>query len=405
MSSREVRKKQRTVTDARLHFALPHVEGFRHWLASQGYTVGTINGLVRLLGHWTDWVHVAGFTIATIHAGYDASAKVFKGKLATEVWLRAGALFIQYLQGLGLIPLPPRPPSPTEVWPVLGLFRDWMRSHRGVTESTLDIYQHTIVALLETLGSDAQAYTAEAIRKFVLERARPYGRSHAKLLGTATRAFLRYLAVTGQCPAGREYAVPGFTAWQLKPVPDFLGQEDIERLLAVCEGEDRLRDKAIILLLARLGLRVSEVADLEFSHIDWENGRIAISGKSRRASFLPLPQEVGDGLIAYIERARPRVATPRVFLRDWAPHRPMPGGSLTSIVWRALKRAGIESPRRGAHILRHSAATAMLRHGVSLSGVSAVLRHRSLRMTLHYAKVDFTLLSEIAQPWAGRPVC
>ncbi len=403
--SEKVRKKQRTVTDSRLHFALPHVEGFRHWLASQGYTVGTIDGLVRLLGHWTDWVHAAGFTVDTIHAGYDASAKVFKGKRATEVWLRAGALFIDYLQGQEVIQLRPQPASPTEVWPVLGVFRDWMRSQRGVAESTLDVYQHIIVVLLETLGADAQAYTAEAIRDFVLKRARPHGHSHAKLVATATRAFLRYLAVTGQCPTGREYAVPGFTGWQLKPAPDFLGQEDIERLLAVCEGENRLRDRAVILLLARLGLRASEVADLEFSHIDWKNGRIAISGKSRRASFLPLSQEVGDAIMAYIERARPRVAKPRVFLRDWAPHKPMPGGSITSLVSRTLKRARIESPHQGAHILRHSAATAMLRHGVSLSGVSAVLRHRSLRMTLHYAKVDFALLSEIAQPWVGRPAC
>jgi integrase len=403
--SEKARKKQLSVTDSRLHFALLHVKGFRHWLDSQGYTAGTIDGLVRLLGHWTDWIHAAGFTLDTIHAGYDAAAKVFKGKRATEVWIRAGALFIHYLQGQGVIPLRPRPASPTEVWPVLGMFRDWMRSHRGVAESTLDVYQRTILALLEVLGADAQAYTAHAIRGFVLERARPHGHSRAKLVATATRVFLRYLAVTGQCPVGREYAVPGFTGWQLKSAPDFLGQEEIERLLAVCEGENRLRDRAVILLLVRLGLRASEVANLEFGHIDWENGRIVISGKSRRASFLPLPQEVGDALIAYIKRARPRAATPRVFLRDWAPHRPMRSGSLTSLVCRALKRARVESPRQGTHILRHSAATAMLRHGVSLSGVSAVLRHRSLRMTLHYAKVDFALLSEIAQPWAGRPTC
>jgi len=360
---------------------------------------------VRRLGHWTDWVYAAGFSVHTAHVGYEAAAKVFKGKRLPEARLRAGALFIHYLEAQGEIPHRPETASPTEVWPVLRAFRDWMRSHRGVTESTLDVYQRTIVALLQTLGADTRAYTAQSIRNFVLERARPHGHQHAKLVATAVRAFLRYLAVTGQCPAEREYAVPCFTGWQLKSPPDCLGQEDIERLLAACEGESRLRDRAVILLLARLGLRASEVANLEFSHIDWKNGRIAISGKSRRASFLPLPQEVGDALIAYIERARPRVAKPRVFLRDWAPHKPMPGGSITSLVSRTLKRARIESPHQGAHILRHSAATAMLRHGVSLSGVSAVLRHRSLRMTLHYAKVDFALLSEIAQPWAGRPAC
>ena len=106
--SEEAQKKQRTVTESRLHFALPHAAGFRHWLESQGYTAGTINGLIRLLGHWTDWVHGAGFTLDTIHAGYDGSAKVFKGKLATEVWLRAGALFIQYLEERGAILLRPQ---------------------------------------------------------------------------------------------------------------------------------------------------------------------------------------------------------------------------------------------------------------------------------------------------------
>jgi site-specific recombinase XerD len=403
--SEEVRKKRRTVTDSRLHFALPHIDGFRRWLTSQGYTAGTITELVRRLGHWTDWVYRAGFSVHTAHAGYEAAAKVFKGKRLPEARLRAGALFVHYLEAQGEIPNRPETVSPPGVWLVLKAFRDWMRSHRGVTESTLDVYQRTIVALLQTLGADTQAYTAQSIRNFVLERARPHGHQHAKLVATAVRAFLRYLAVTGQCPAEREYAVPRFTGWQLKSPPDCLGQEDIERLLAACEGESRLRDRAVILLLARLGLRASEVAHLEFSHIDWENGRIAISGKSRRASFLPLPQEVGDALIAYIGRMRPRVATPRVFLRDWAPHKPMPGGSITSLVWRVLRRAGVDSPHQGAHILRHSAATAMLRHGVSLSGVSAVLRHRSLRMTLHYAKVDFALLSEVAQPWAGRPTC
>jgi integrase/recombinase XerD len=225
-----------------------------------------------------------------------------------------------------------------------------MRSHRGVAESTLDVYQRTILALLEVLGADAQSYTAHAIRDFVFERARPHGHSRAKLVATATRAFLRYLAVTGQCPAGREYAVPGFTGWQLKSAPDFLGQEDIERLLAVCEGENRLRDRAVILLLVRLGLRASEVADLEFGHIDWENGRIVISGKSRRASFLPLPQEVGDALIAYIKRARPRVATPRVFLRDWAPPQAHAERFLNKPrVPRVEARQGREPPSRRPH--------------------------------------------------------
>jgi integrase len=159
------------------------------------------------------------------------------------------------------------------------------------------------------------------------------------------------------------------------------------------------------LLLVRLGLRASEVANLDLRHVDWGNGRLAVSGKSRRAEWLPLTQEIGDALIAYIERGRPRVGTPRLFITNQVPIRPITRGAVKGIVRRTLTRAGVKSAHQGAHILRHSAATQMLRHGVSLAGVGAVLRHRDPTMTMHYAKVDLALLSEVAQPWAGRPAC
>lgn len=166
-----------------------------------------------------------------------------------------------------------------------------------------------------------------------------------------------------------------------------------------------MRDRAIILLLARLGLRASEVANLKLTDIDWKNGRLAVAGKSRREEWLPLTQEVGDAIITYVEQARPRLPTSRLFLTDLAPVRPLTRIAVKCIVRRTLRRAGIKSDHQGAHVLRHSAATAMLRQGVSLTGVGTVLRHRSPAMTMHYAKVDFGLLSEIAQPWVGRLPC
>ena len=341
----------------------------------------------------------------TILAGFDASTVVFKGSRTGNAALNAGALFIRHLQDRALVPRPRASAPPAEVWPILGGFRAWMRSHRGIAESSLDTYQTILVDLLQALGDDAQAYTPQAIRAFVLERARPHGLARTKSVAVATRAFLQFLVATGRCSAGREYAVPGFAGWQLTSVPDFLGPEEIERVIAACADESRLRDRAVILLLARLGLRASEAANIEFGHIDWRNGRIAVAGKMRREEWLPLTQEVGDAVIAYIERARPRVTTPRLFITDLVPIRPMTRVAVKGIVRRALIRAGVKSAHQGAHILRHSAATAMLRHGVSLAGVGAVLRHRSLTMTMHYAKVDFALLSEIAQPWAGRPAC
>jgi integrase/recombinase XerD len=303
--------------------------------------------------------------------------------------------------------LPPIVPQarPEEVWPVLAAFRNWMREQRGVADSTLDTYQWTLTDLLAALGDDPAAYTAAAIRGFVLHRASPHGRGRAQCIAVATRAFLRYLVAQGQLPAGRDHAVPRFASWQLATIPRFLSDLDVARVLAACDGKDRLRDRAVILLLARLGLRASEVAHLSFEHVDWANGHLTIIGKMRREERMPLTQEVGDAVIAYIEQARPRVATTSVFLTDIAPVVPLSRIAVKCIVRRALNRAGVDSPYRGAHVLRHSAATAMLRHGVSLAGVGAVLRHRSPSMTALYAKVDITLLSEIAQPWAGRLPC
>lgn len=400
------RNRRRLITNARLHFALPYFNSFREWLRFRKYTEGTINGFIVQFGHWAEWVHKAGFGIDTIHAGHAASIVALKKGPYGALRLRTGYFFVIFLEEQGLITPLPKSPSPTETWPILGEFREWMRQHRGVLDSSLDTYQIILLDLMRSLGDDPKAYTSQALRDFVLERVGQHRLTSARATVNAMRSFLRFLIAIGQCPVGRDYAIPSFASWQLASVPHFLDEGQIEQILAACDGEKRLRDRSVILLLTRLGLRGGEVANLEFNQIDWVNGRIAIvGGKSRRAEWLPLPQEVGEALLAYFERARPRLATSRVFVTAQNPMRPMSRVAVNCLVQAALERAGIKSARRGSHILRHSAATAMLRHGVSLAGVGAVLRHRSLSMTMQYAKVDFTLLREIAQPWAGRQSC
>ncbi len=400
------RNTPRYLTLSRLHFARPHFESFVRWLEARNYTKTTMSMLTIYFGHWTEWLHGAGYDLGTIHSGYAASVPAFKAKPKDYMRLRSGALFVLFLEEQCIVDPLPKPLSPSERWPILGEFRDWMRRNRGVMDSSLDTYQNILVLLMHALGDAPEAYSAHAIRKFVLGRAGVHGIAHARMTVTATRAFLRFLIATGRCPTGRDQAIPNFAGWQLAPVPDFLSDRDMERIVAACEGEARLRDRAVILFLVRLGLRASEVANLEFDHIDWRNGRIAIrGGKSRREEWLPLPQEVGESLLAYLERARPALATPRVFVTAQNPMRPMSRVAVNFLVQAALERAGIQSGRRGSHLLRHSAATAMLRHGVSLADVGAVLRHRSLSTTMQYAKVDFDLLREIAQPWAGEAAC
>ena len=387
--------------------AAEHVDGFADWLHRRGYKSVSIVAIFRSLAGWTDWMQSAGFTVHDCPAGLaactaelQAGGRVRYRRGPNNHSLTAAALFIRFLQECGVLPPPAIPASATDLWPLIREFRSWMRQHRGLTETTQDVYQPIIIELLTALGGDPCLYSAEALRGFALERARRYGLHRAKTVVVAVRAFLRFLGATQQCTPGMQYAIPGFASWQLSTVPRFLAADDVERVIASCPAfGNGPRDRAVLLLLARLGLRAGEVAQLRFADIDWAQGLLTVSGKARRQETLPLPQEVGEALLHYLRQSRPPLRTPGVFTTVVAPVRPLTRAAVTHIVRAALRRAGIKAPINGAHVLRHSAATTMLRQGASLAGIGAVLRHRSPRTTAHYAKVDFGLLSEIAQPW------
>jgi site-specific recombinase XerD len=384
-----------------------HVDDFADWLHRGGYKPASIDSILRSLAGWADWMQWAGFTVPDCLDGVTACATELQAgpraryrRGPNKHSLTSAALFIRFLREQGVLPPPATPASPIDLWPVIREFRSWMRQHRGLTDTTLDVYQPIITELLTALGGDPHRYTAEALRDFTLERARRHGLWRAKTVVVAVRSFLRFLGATGQCPPGMQHAIPGFASWQLSSVPRFLAAEDVERVIGSCPADGNgPRDKAVLLLLARLGLRAGEVARLRFADIDWAQGLLTVSGKTRRQEKLPLPQEVGDALLHYLRQSRPPLRTPEVFTTVLAPVRPLTRAAVTHIVRAALRRAGIKAPINGAHVLRHSAATTMLRHGASLAGIGAVLRHRSPRTTAHYAKVDFGLLSEIAQPW------
>jgi site-specific recombinase XerD len=214
--------------------------------------------------------------------------------------------------------------------------------------------------------------------------------------------FLRFLAISGLCAPDLVAAVPRIARWRLASLPRYIDAADIAPLMATCDPTCAAgaRDRAIMLLLARLGLRAGDVRELLVADIDWSQGRLRLMGKGRCESWLPLPQEVGDAVWHYLEPLRPRIDDEHVFLRVHAPFGPLPSsGPISKLVRRAIQRAGIQAPSLGAHVLRHSAATALLRQGVSLDIIGAVLRHRCLESTAHYAKVDETLLRRVRQPW------
>ena len=392
--------------------AADYIDGFADWLDGHGFKPNTIDAMLRCLAGWTDWMRAAGFTQSDLLPG---SRRARWRSPERPVAGIAAVPATSPGRRRDLHPVPSRTGSDpagrgsSVSQPTLAGARGVPVLDAPTPRADTDIpgvYEGVLAGLLDALGDDPGAYTAERVRGFVLERAHPHGIGRAKTIVVAVRAFLRFLGATGQCQPEMRHAIPGFAGWQLSSVPRFLVPEDVERLIASCPTDTQgLRDKAVILLLARLGLRAGEVAQLAFADIDWGNGRITVCGKGRRQEWLPLSQEVGDAILLYLEKGRPPLRAPEVFTTVLAPCRPLTRAAVTHIVRGALRRAGIKAPINGAHVLRHSAATAMLRHGASLAGVGAVLRHRSPRTTAHYAKVDFALLAEITQPWPEAPSC
>ena len=314
-------------------------------------------------------------------------------------------VFVQYLRTAGIIPMPVRQVATPER--VSG-FCEWMRLQRGLMDTTVRQYRRVAIALVERLGDDPAAYEPRALRAAVREVTGRHGTSTARFAAKVARAFLRYLAVEGRCRPGLDAAILPVASRSLASLPRYVSTEAVQWIIDAC-GPDRpdgVRDRAILLLLARLGLRGGDIVQMRLSDIDWADARVRVVGKGRREARLPLPQEVGDAILAYLRDRHPVVACDRVFLRSRAPWRPLAHSSCVSaIVRRAMVRAGVSAPTRGAHLLRHSAATAMLREGISLPSIGVVLRHRSVETTAHYAKVDVELLGSVAQPWIGGTPC
>ena len=194
-----------------------------------------------------------------------------------------------------------------------------MRSHRGVTESTVDGYSPIIECLLRALGEEVECYDSKKLRDFVLNLAKRYSATSTKNVTAAVRMFLRFLIATKRCRVGLEACIPAIPA--SRRLPSYLSVDAIERIIAACPKTTQVgaRDRAIVLLLARLGLRASEVAGLKFSDVDWEQGTITLLGKSRREARLPLPSDVGNALLCYITRWRPKINNEAIFLTTAAP--------------------------------------------------------------------------------------
>lgn len=391
------------------------LDGFAHALVHAGYAQITARRHLRAAEHFVAWADRHGLSVSRLtepararFARHVPRCRCRRYGHSDRSLLYGVGLFCKHLEETGTIR--GGAVERTSSDPALLLaFRQWMRRQRGTCESTLDNYGIHIRELLRQVGEDPATLDARSLRAFVMQGRETCGWAAAKKRTTALRMFLRFLIADGQCATGLDGAIPVLAHWRLTSLPRYLPSDDVERLIASCDpaSESGTRDRAILLLLARLGLRAGDIVQLRLGDLDWKGAWIHVCGKGRRHTRLPLTQEVGQALVAYIKDGRPRTATDAVFVRCRAPFRAFRSHCAVSvIVDRALSRARVTRPSRGAaHLLRHSVATSMLRHGASLQDVAALLRHRSIATTQIYAKVDVTALSTIAQPWPAVPPC
>ena len=386
---------------------LLELESFAQALSDSGYRTRTARLHLRAAEHFLYWTHrqtmsvneqsLVGFErhlsrCHCPHYGHRDQLSVVRGARLFLAYLREARIIIKKS-----IKLPVHDPA------LLLAFCQWMRQQRGICDVTLRSYRIYIRELLQRLGEEPNRFDARRLRAFVLEKSRSCGWGTAKNCATVVRMFLRFLIAEGQCAVGLDAAIPTVAHWRLASLPRYLPGKDVERLIASCDRASAVgrRDRAILLLLARLGLRAGDVAHLRLIDIDWKDASIQVCGKGHRHARLPLTQEVGQAIVAYLKKGRPRTNADTVFVSALAPIRPFTSYSAVScIVDRHLRRAGVVRPSRGAaHLLRHSLATSMLRQGSSLQDIAIILRHSSIETTQIYAKVDIPSLRQIAQPW------
>jgi integrase/recombinase XerD len=382
--------------------------GFREHLERRGYRPGSVADQLWLLVDVSRWLAECGLGAADLTAVRVEQFSTRRREVgrARLLSLRALDPLLGYLRELGVVPavVKAAPVAPVDV--LVERYRGYLVERRGLSPSTVRNYVGVARAFLS--GRETTAGTlslaeldAAAVVAFVLGEAGRGSVGSAKCLVTRLRVFLRFLHVEGVTCRDLTGAVPSVASWRLAGLVKALDAGSLARLLASCDRRTRVgrRDFAVLMLLSRLGLRAGEVAALRLSDIDWRGGELLVRGKGSREERLPLPGDVGEALAGWLARGRPRCECGFVFTRVRAPLDGLSSGGVSTIVRRACRRAGL--PVVGAHRLRHTAATEMLRAGGSLTEVGQVLRHRSRDVTSIYAKVDRLALAAVVQPWPG----
>lgn len=379
----------------------PYAAGFRGDLAEQGYRSG--ENLLVLMAGLSNWMADEGVDVIDLTRTHvDRFMSAGRVDRRPGASMRAIAPLIDHLVGIGAIPAwGPRAPSDGAEM-LIERYASYLHDQRALAAPSIRNYVGVARQFLSHLAyehTEVGALTAAAVIEFVMTESGRGKVASAKAMASRLRSLLRFLHVEGMTSASLVGAVPSVASWRLTSLPKALPAGHLTRLLGSCDRRTAVgrRDFAIMTVLSRLGLRAGEVARLGLDDIDWRAGELVVHGKGARLDKLPLPVDVGDAIVAWLKRGRPRCATRSVFVRVRAPHRDLSSGGVSAIVRRACQRSGLTVA--GAHRLRHTAATEMLAAGASLGEIGYVLRQDSTKVTSIYAKVDRRALAAVVRPW------
>lgn len=385
----------------------PYADGFRCQLAGLGYPPGSLERQVKVMNRLSWWLADAGLDVGELDSlraeQFLAALRAGKGRrLPTQ---RTLAPLLGWLRQQGLVPQPTTVAVRSPIDELLERYRGWLVDHRGLAARTIDRYQATARRFCGQRAaaggghSGVSGLSGADVTAFLLQECSRLAVGSAKGRVAELRSLLRFLHLEGFTEMALAAAVPPVAGWHDTGLPATLSGSQVQALLASCDRSTVTgrRDFAILMLLARLGLRAAEAAGLQLGDVDWRAGQIAIRGKTRRDDFLPLLADVGGALVAYLRDGRPAAECRAVFLTRYAPLRAMHSTTVSHVVKLACLRAGLAPV--GAHRLRHALATELLREGSGLVEIAQVLRHRDLGTTAVYAKCDRDALREVARPW------
>jgi site-specific recombinase XerD len=378
-------------------------------LAGLGYTALSGAAQVQLMAHLSRWLDERGLDGADLTPDRvqrflrdRAACGYVKGRSAKGVGPLLG-----YLDGLGVVPAP-APSAPTGADRLLGDFADYLRGERGLSARTVSGYVYFARLFVTARASDVDGdrlrlddLSAEELNAFVLAQSTRRGAGSLANAVTALRALMRFLFLRGETRGGLADVILTPPGWRPGSLPRAVPTDRVARLLAACDRGTATgrRDHAILIVLARLGLRAGEVGALSLEDVNWRTGELTVPGKGGRREPLPVPADVGRAIADYCRHGRPRRADRALFLAERAPFRALSAQAVTAIVYRACERAAV--PRVSAHQLRHTVGTETRRAGAPLEEVGQLLRHRFAGTTAIYATVQSDELSGLARPWPG----